>query len=113
MIFLTIITFGLIWIFWNKQTQHQKNTFYQVSKIPFKIENLKEFLGSVTNILSVETKPSRVIIQVKDITKVNLIAIRDLKAVSGIFAKSDSLSIILGEFSQAVAKELNNDLTAK
>ncbi|WP_426461508.1 PTS glucose transporter subunit IIB [Mycoplasma hafezii] len=104
----TILTFGLIWIKWNKQTKHQSNTIYQVDKIPFDIKLLINYLGK-DNYGEVEIKPSRIVIPVKNIKEVQLEKIKELKAVTGVVAKSNSLSIILGEFSSAVAKGLNYD----
>ncbi|VEU70368.1 hypothetical protein [Mycoplasmopsis glycophila] len=106
---LTVLTFGLIWIKWRKQKKHTKNTIYQVDKIPFDIKQLKNFLGEKDNILEIETKPSRINIFVQDVKKIKAEQIKNLKGITGVFLKSNSISLILGEFSQAVAKELKND----
>ncbi|WP_406613458.1 PTS glucose transporter subunit IIB [Mycoplasma corogypsi] len=108
-IFLTIITFGLIWIKWKKQMQHTENSIYQIDKVPFEMNNLIEFCGE-NNIISANDKLSKVEIVVSDIKQVNVNGIRNLKGISGIFVKSNSLILILGEFSKAVAARLNQKL---
>ncbi|AKA49889.1 hypothetical protein VO56_01250 [Mycoplasmopsis gallinacea] len=105
MIFYTIITFGLIWIKWKKQLKHTKNTIYQSNNLPFDINLLKVALGE-GNIEKVETKPSRITVFLKNAKIADLDKIRKLKGVTGIFAKSDSVSIILGEFSAITARLL-------
>ncbi|WP_084177980.1 hypothetical protein [Mycoplasma buteonis] len=88
--------------------KHKSNTIYQVEKIPFDINLLKKYLGE-TNYSDVEIKPSRVVVKINELGQVNLEEIKKLKAVTGVVASSKSVSIILGEFSKAVANGLKHD----
>ncbi|TDV23050.1 PTS system IIB component (Glc family) [Mycoplasmopsis mustelae] len=106
MIILTILTFGLIWLKWKKiSNQHQKDTLFQIHNIPFKIETLINALPK-DNIESFESKHYRINIFIRDARKVNVEVIKKLKGVSGIFLKSNSISITFGEYTSAVAAEL-------
>ncbi|EFF41835.1 hypothetical protein [Mycoplasmopsis alligatoris] len=105
MTFLTIITFGLIWIKWNKDKKHTKNTIYQLNKLPCDVEKLVENIN-LDNIVSIKKTSTRIIIQIKDSTLVNQQAIKDTKGVSGLFISSQSISIIFGEYTSAVYEEL-------
>ncbi|WLP85154.1 PTS sugar transporter subunit IIABC [Mycoplasma seminis] len=105
-VFLTIITFGLIWIKWNKQSKKEKNTIYQNDKLPFKISDFLTATGE-NNITALSTRLNRINVEVKDIKKVNLENIKKMKGISGIFAKSQSFSIVLGEYTQVVYQELS------
>ncbi|CCP24171.1 PTS system, glucose-specific, IIB component [Mycoplasmopsis cynos C142] len=107
-IFLSIITFGLIWIKWRKKIEHKKNTIYQVDDLPFKISTLNSYLG-VENYRVIDSKPSRLNIEIKDIAKVDLEKIKKLKGVSGLFVKSSTISIILGVYTNSVYQALNNN----
>lgn len=100
-VFFTIITFGLIWIKWNKQTKHQKNTIYQVDKLPFNSEVFLNCFSNLTDIESLELKPSRVTILFKKQPQVNVDQLKQLKGISGIMLNSNKMSLILGEFSKA------------
>ncbi|SYV97315.1 PTS system glucose-specific transporter subunit IIB [Mycoplasmopsis edwardii] len=52
--------------------------------------------------------PSRVVLKIKDIDKVQLEKIQGLKGVSGLFVKSSVISIILGVYSTSVYNALLN-----
>ncbi|WP_255483474.1 PTS sugar transporter subunit IIABC [Mycoplasma sp. Pen4] len=104
-VFLTIITFGLIWIKWNKQTQKQKNTIYQIDKLPFNISELISIFEK-DNIEKTEVKLNRLTVFVKEIKKVKLDSLKTLNGVKGVFAKSNSVSIIFGEYTEAINNAL-------
>ncbi|ATO30918.1 PTS sugar transporter subunit IIABC [Mycoplasmopsis bovirhinis] len=99
MILLIIVSFGLILIKW-KKVKHQKNTFYQVENLPFDINKLIKYLGN-NNFVAKECKLSRIELEIKDLNLVNLEKIKALKGVSGLFVKSNLISIILGVYSKA------------
>ncbi|MFV8499789.1 PTS glucose transporter subunit IIB [Mycoplasma sp. VS424B] len=104
-VFLTIITFGLIWIKWNKQTKKEKNTIYQNDKLPFKFNEFLALLGD-NNIQEVQTRLNRINISVKDIKLVKLQELNKLKGISGIVARSNGVSLVLGEYTTVVYNEL-------
>ncbi|MHA3786276.1 PTS glucose transporter subunit IIB [Mycoplasma sp. HF14] len=104
-VFLTIITLGLIWIKWSKQIKKEKNTIYQNDKLPFKFSDFLICLGD-DNIAKVETRLNRINIGVKDIKLVKLQDLNKLKGISGIVARSNGVSLVLGEYTQVVYKEL-------
>ncbi|WP_036464944.1 PTS transporter subunit EIIB [Mycoplasmopsis sturni] len=108
-VILTIFTFGLIWLKWNKQKKHQKNTIYQVDKLPFKKAALIEALGGKENINDVQLTPSRVNVICKDTKIVNLEQIKNLKGITGIFVSSSKVSLILGEFAKKTYDALIKD----
>ncbi len=101
MIFFTVITFGLIWIKWKKQINHQSNTIFQLEHLPFSGNELIQSLGGIENIENVELKPSRINVFLKDQNLINVELIQNLKGVTGTFLNAKKISIILGEFSKA------------
>ncbi|QGZ97513.1 PTS sugar transporter subunit IIABC [Mycoplasma sp. NEAQ87857] len=106
-VILTLLTFGLIWIKWNKKKHQPENTIYQNDKLPFKISLLLDALKP-DNILEIDQKPSRVKIMVNQADIIDLDAIKKLKGIRGVFLKSDSITLVFGEYSQVIAKELSN-----
>ncbi|BBU47531.1 PTS sugar transporter subunit IIABC [Mycoplasmopsis felis] len=108
--FYSILTFGLIWIKWRKKSnQHQKNTIYQIETMPFKIETLLSII-ELQKIQKVELKPSRINIYISEVHNINTSKLAELKGVSGVFVRSNSISLTLGEYSTIVAKALNDKL---
>ncbi|MFV8400943.1 PTS glucose transporter subunit IIB [Mycoplasma sp. 005V] len=105
-VFLTIVTFGLIWIKWNKQVKKQKNTIYQNDKLPFKFDEFLALLGN-DNITDVQTRLNRISISVKDIKLVQLQQLNKLKGISGIVARSNGVSLVLGEYTTVVYNNLS------
>ncbi|AKF40913.1 PTS sugar transporter subunit IIABC [Mycoplasmopsis canis] len=100
-VFLSIITFGLIWLKWRKKIDHEKNKIYQIDSLPFKINDLVENLGK-DNFIIKKLRPSSVEFEIKEISIVKLEEIKKMKGVSGIFVKSSMISIIFGVYSRAV-----------
>ncbi|QKT05490.1 PTS sugar transporter subunit IIABC [Mycoplasma sp. OR1901] len=112
LVFYTVITFGLIWIKWKKQAKKPANTFFQLDYLPFKLNDVIDNLGGIKNIIDLDLKPSRVNLSIKDSKIVKANELKNTKGISGIFLKSNSVSLILGEFSktfyETIKKEVNN-----
>ncbi|ADE19832.1 PTS glucose transporter subunit IIB [Mycoplasma crocodyli] len=105
MTFLTIATFGLIWIKWNKDKKHSKNTIYQVNKIPCDANKIIEYVGN-GNITGLSKTSTRLIIGIKDPNEIKQEELKNLKGVSGLFISSKTISLIFGEYTSAILEEL-------
>ncbi|MBN4083361.1 PTS sugar transporter subunit IIABC [Mycoplasma sp. CSL10137] len=100
LIFYTVISFGLIWIKWKKQAKKPANTFFQLDYLPFKLDDVIKSLGGKKNIIDLDLKPSRVNLHIKNSKIVNTEELKNTKGITGVFLKSNSISLILGEFSK-------------
>ena len=108
MVFLTIITFGFIWIYWSKLKKKEENVIKKSSKLPFKIEELVNYLGGKENIISATNTISKVKIEIQDNEKIEVEKIKKIKGISGIVIGNFSISLIVGNISEELTKQLNN-----
>lgn len=111
-VFLQIITFGLIWIYWNKQKAKfsQENQLSVATKTNFDVEKLIELVGNKDNILEVTNTHTKVKIQFKDRHQVNQNEINNLKGVSGIFFNDQTITIIVGNEAKLIQELINQNI---
>ena len=111
-VFLQIITFGLIWIYWNKQKAKfsQENQLSVATKTNFDVEKLIELVGNKDNILEVTNTHTKVKIQFKDRYQVNQNEINNLKGVSGIFFNDQTITIIVGNEAKLIQESINQNI---
>lgn len=111
-VFLQIITFGLIWIYWNKQKAKfsQENQLSVATKTNFDVEKLIELVGNKDNILEVTNTHTKVKIQFKDRYQVNQNEINNLKGVSGIFFNDQTITIIVGNEAKLIQELINQNI---
>ncbi|APJ38731.1 hypothetical protein BLA55_03665 [Mycoplasmopsis pullorum] len=106
MIFLTIITFGLIWIKWTKmKNSNLENSFYVANKLPFKMEQFYAIIPK-ESILSISNTHIRTNITVADASKVAIEELQKLKNVTGVVVMSNKISLVLNEYAPVLAQEL-------
>lgn len=108
-IILAIGGFYFIFFIRNKGEGAKKIKNRTYKKIPFKVDNFIENLGTITNIIATEAKLTRIKIIVKDIKLVNFINIRKLKQ-QGIIKHSNAITIVFGRYSRNLAKIINERL---
>lgn len=111
-VFLQIITFGLIWIYWNKQKAKfsQENQLSVATKTNFDVEKLIELVGNKDNILEVTNTHTKVKIQFKDRYQVNQNEINNLKGISGIFFNDQTITIIVGNEAKLIQELINQNI---
>lgn len=111
-VFLQIITFGLIWIYWNKQKAkfNQENQLSYATKTNFDVDKLIELVGTKDNILEVTNTHTKVKIQFKDRHQVSQNEINNLKGVSGIFFNDQTITIIVGNEAKLIQELINQNV---
>jgi phosphotransferase system IIB component len=104
-IFLNLITFGLYKAFLSRKIRTLRiRGQASSSKVT---TDLIEFLGSISNIVSVKHKINSLEVYLKDTKIVNKDSIKILGA-TGMLTKKDSVVIVLGRISESVGKEITN-----
>ncbi|UVD81982.1 PTS glucose transporter subunit IIB [Mycoplasma iguanae] len=110
MVSLTIITLGLIWIYWINKKTPKKDYLSTSVKIPFALEKFLELLGSKNNIQNCSFTHNKVRIDLKNTKIVDREAIQDLKGISGVVLSSNSITIIVGNVAKTIAEKIINEL---
>ncbi|UUD37241.1 PTS system glucose-specific transporter subunit IIB [Mycoplasmopsis californica] len=95
-IFLVIITFGLFLIVLKKKRVVKENNIDKEQKLPIKPDYLISLFGGKDNISNVEATLSKIKVFFKDKKQIDLEAIKQIKAASGLVLSSSSLSLIVG-----------------
>lgn len=111
-ILLQIITFGLIWIYWNKKskTYKDKNSLSQEIKVNINVNKFIEYLGGKENIKNISNTHTKIKI---DFVSRNLIQIEEIKSlfgISGIFMNDISLTVIVGNNAKATVDLIKSKL---
>lgn len=75
-------------------------------KLPFEIDILVNALGKIENINNVSAKLSKLNVEVKDTSLVEIDSIKKLGA-SGVIEKSNGYTFIFGMASEKISEELN------
>ncbi|MCR8612991.1 MAG: PTS glucose transporter subunit IIB [Mycoplasma sp.] len=108
LIFLTIITLGIIWFFiWPKKTNKTNDKLSVSKKIPFNMNKLIEYIGN-DNINSVSATHSKVKIGLIDSKKIQKDEIKKLNSVSGMFITSTSITLIVGNSAKLIEEHILN-----
>lgn len=108
LIFFTIITLGIFWIFYycKKKKLKTTNQLSRSVKIPFSIKRLVNAIGS-NNIIKAEYTHTKVKIYINTTKKINMDEIKKIKSISGTFMTSNSFTIIVGNSAKTISAQLN------
>ncbi|VEU59102.1 PTS glucose transporter subunit IIB [Mesomycoplasma neurolyticum] len=110
-IFLSIVTFGTIWIYWSKLKNKNTNTELSLTnKLTVNLDELIEYLGGTKNIVSLENTHKKIRIFLKDTSIETIKKISELKGVSGVVLSSDSVNLIVGNSAQFIKEKLEKML---
>lgn len=106
LVLLTIITLGIyLIVVYKKKNKPVASELSRAEKVTLDIEKLKSLLGE-NNIKGVEFTHTKVKIFFDDKNKVNADEIQKLKGVSGVFATSKHITIIVGNQAKKIATML-------
>ena len=104
---LTIITIGIYPIVvFNKKHNKKENELTTENKVSVDVKKLIELLGSEENISIIEYTHTKVKIFFKEREKVNVESIQKMKGISGIYATSKFVTIIVGPSAKKLAEKL-------
>lgn len=114
-ILISILTFGIFWIYLKNKIKHQKeenkndkaeNPTLRIStKIPFNINELIKILGTEKNIKSVDASLNTLKIEFLDKSLIEEESIKKIGA-KGLIFSSNKISIIFGDYAIALKDEL-------
>lgn len=114
-ILISILTFGIFWIYLKNKIEHQKelnknekteNTTLRIStKIPFNIDELIKILGTEKNIKSVDASLNTLKIEFLDKNLIDEESIKKIGA-KGLIFSGNKISIIFGDFAITLKDEL-------
>ncbi|KUH47289.1 hypothetical protein [Mycoplasmopsis meleagridis] len=106
--FLTIITFGLCWVYWKKKNQKQQNLYKGKIELDKKInlEELVLFLGKKDNITNIESSASKVTIFFQNKALIDINSIKKIKYITGMMINNNKITLIVGEYALSIANEL-------
>ena len=104
--FLIIITLGLILPYWKTKKVEIKEELSQNKKIDLNINKLIILLGNSENIQNVSSTHTKVKINIKDRDKINIEKIKQINGISGVFASSTYIQIIVGNQALAIEEYL-------
>lgn len=107
LILLSIITLGIYPLVIFKRTPLEVKTELSADdKLSVNIDKLRENLGTEENIVGVEFTHTKVKIYVKEKSKVSMDALSKQKGISGVFATSKSITIIVGNSAKTISEKL-------
>ncbi|WP_033161327.1 hypothetical protein [[Mycoplasma] collis] len=106
-VFLTIITLGLIWIYWSKlKNKTPNNELSSENKSSIKLSELFDSIGGKSNILKVENTHKKVKIFLNDISLVDKNKISKIKEISGLVLSNNSITLITGNNASYLKNEI-------
>ena len=106
-ILLVIITLGIYLVVIRKKKNNSPNGELSLSsKITVNLDKLRDLLGGKNNIAGSEYTHTKVKIYVNDRNKTNIEAIKSLKGISGIFAGSKYITIIVGNQAKQLSETI-------
>ncbi len=106
--FLIIATFGLVFIYWRTKKNKIKNELSQTIKISININKLINLLGDKENIKSVDSTHTKVKITFNNREKIDVEEIKNIDGISGVFATSNYIQIIVGNEALAIKEKMNS-----
>ena len=110
LILLSIITLGIYPAVIYSKKSNKKNTELSVEdKVSVNTTKLIELLGGEENLNGVEYTNTKVKIFFKSKEKVDVESIQNLKNISGVFASSKYITVIVGKQAKALSERLIND----
>ncbi|MBU4689731.1 PTS sugar transporter subunit IIA [Mycoplasma zalophidermidis] len=107
---LTIFTLGFCWLYWSQKNKKQALVLQgkENVKISFNQSNeLVNLLGGDGNILNLEAKGSKLIIEVLNKENVMLAKILEKNIATGAFVNTNKVTLIMGEHATAYAKSMS------
>ncbi|WP_027120452.1 PTS transporter subunit EIIB [Mycoplasmopsis lipofaciens] len=111
---LTICTFGLCWLHWNRKNKKLALQKTQKEKIKLpssvKIDELIHLLGTKDNIKEISHTISNLKISFKNKSKIDINKISKLKYVTGIMSNSDKITLVVGDIAEKISTEINNKI---
>ncbi len=105
--FLIIITFGIILLYWKTKKTKIKNELSTKKKIDLDMKKLILLLGGSENIQSVSSTHTKVKINFENRQNIDIEKIKQINGVSGVFASSTYIQIIVGNQALAIQESLN------
>lgn len=107
LIILSIITLGIYpLIIFNKKNDEIKNELSVEKKVTVNVHALLENLGGADNITGTEYSHTKVKIFIKDKSIVKVEEIQNIKNITGVFATSKHITIIVGKQAKKLAAML-------
>lgn len=107
LILLSIFTIGIYpLVVFVKREKKVNETLSSDKKVSINLENLKAALGGVDNIAGCEYTHTKVKIFVKKRQDVKIEEVKNIKNISGVFASSNAITIIVGNQAKELAKLL-------
>lgn len=107
-----IFTFGIVYfVLKNKAKKRAKNFNNELTistKLPFRLDNFLNEIGGINNIKSLSSTINTIKIQLNDKSKFNENALKVVKAKGVMWGSNDTLTIILGDFSIELEKQIKN-----
>lgn len=109
-VFLQVITFGLIWIYWNskKKSISKEDELSFDEKTNLDIKKLVNCLGNQSNIKAVSYTHTKVKIEYSDRSLLDVNAIKEIKGVSGVFVNDSFITIIVGNVAKVISDNINS-----
>lgn len=105
--FLLIITLGLISIYWKTKRVSVKDELSKKEKITINLNKLISLLGGKENIKSVESTNTKIKVNYINRDNIQIEDIKNINGVSGVFATSSYVQIIVGKEAQAIERKMN------
>ena len=107
LIFLSVITLGVypVVVFRKKETQASL-TLSESSNIKVDLNKLRTNLGEKENIKETSSTHTKVNIKIVSRDNVNIESLQKMKGISGVFATSTSVTIIVGNTAKKIADSL-------
>lgn len=102
---LSIITLGIYpLVVFNKKHNNTKDQLSVADKVTVNVEKLVEAFGGKDNIIGSEYTHTKIKVFIKDRTKVDIENVKNIKNISGVFASSKDITIIVGNQAKALAE---------
>lgn len=109
-----IFTFGILYFVLHKKAKkyalNSNSEFILSNKIPFKIEKFVNVLGGIENIVNVTNTISTISITIKNRKNVQEFEIKQFKPKSYMWNANGIITIVFGDFSTILAKNINQML---
>lgn len=109
-IFLTIITFGFIWLYWNrlKKRHNTENQITKINETNIDIRKLIDLCGGKENIITSSNTHTRVQITFNNKQDIRTEEINAIKEITGVaFGNDNKLNIIVGKVAEYVSNQIN------
>ncbi len=107
-VFLSIITLGIFPLVINLKSKNQKtkNKLSISDKIYVNLEKIRKHVGGIENITGVEFTHTKVKIFIKERSLVDVVFLKSLNGVSGVFASKSYVTLIVGNSAKNIATKL-------